>query len=85
MSKVLIVLSLAALAACGQATEAVNSDVTPVKLERQTADYFGHGAYGVQVSNIKQSVLGTSYRAYVSGSAYDCRYFRSAVTCRRAA
>ncbi len=84
MSRVLIVLSFAALTACGQATDAVNSDVTPLKLERATADYFGTGAYSVQVSNIKQSVLGSSYRAHVSGRAYNCRYFRSAVTCQYA-
>ena len=84
MPRLPVLLTFVALSACGQATTAINSDATPTKLQNDTASYFGTSRYNVHVSNQKQSVLGTSYQARVSGTLYDCRYFRSAVTCRRA-
>jgi len=84
MPRLLLILSFSALSACGYATDKVNSDVTQVKLESDTAGYFETSMSNVSVGSFKRSVVGTSYKARVSGNLYDCHYFRSAVTCNRA-
>ena len=84
MQKVLILTGVLALSACAQATESVNSDVTPAKLQADTADYFATNRGNVRVGNLKQSVVGTAYQARVAGTLYDCKYFRSAISCWRA-
>jgi hypothetical protein len=84
MHKSLLFGSLLALAACAQATETVNSDVTTAKLRTDTAVYFNTSPSRVQVGNMRQGVLGTAYQARVSGRVFDCHYFRSSVSCERA-
>ena len=84
MQKYLVLSAFIAVSACAQATDAINSDVTPLKLQTSTADYFDTTKRYVRVGNMKQSVMGTAYQARVGGKLYDCRYFRSVVTCNRA-
>ena len=84
MPRYLAIVSLAALAACAQATETVNSDVTTQGLQDRTASYFNTYGSNVQIVSYRQSVVGTAYKARVSGRLYDCKYFRSAITCNRA-
>ena len=81
MPRLLLILSFTALSACGYATDKVNSDATQAKLQGDTAGYFETSMSNVSVGSFKRSVVGTSYKARVSGNLYDCRYFRSAVTC----
>ena len=77
------ILSFLALTACGYATDKVNSDVSTAKLQSDTARYFGTSSNNVRVGNLKQSVLGTAYRAHIGDVSYDCHYFRKAITCDR--
>lgn len=81
MRKSLAFAGLLALAACSQATETVNSDVTSAKLRTDTAVYFNTNPSRVRVGNLRQSVLGTAYQAKVGGRVFDCHYFRSSVSC----
>lgn len=82
--KTLLSAGFLALAACAQTTETVNSDVTPAKLQRDTAVYFNTSPSRVAIGNVKKGVLGTAYQARVAGRVFDCHYFRSSVTCERA-
>ncbi|AZQ68080.1 hypothetical protein EF888_13620 [Silicimonas algicola] len=84
MRKFLAILALTSLAACATATEKVNSDVSAAGLKRSTATYFSTAPRNVQVGSLRQSMLGTSYKAKVSGRMYDCKYFRTSVTCQHA-
>ena len=84
MRRILIILSIGTLSACAQATDAINSDATPAKLKAETAEYFSTSAYNVRVGNMRPGLLGTAYQARVSGHLYDCRYFKTAVTCSKA-
>lgn len=83
MRKLPLILSGLALSACAQATDAINSDATPAKLRAETASYFSTSAYNVSVGNLNPGLLGTAYQARVSGRLYDCRYFKTAVTCSK--
>lgn len=80
-----ILLSIAALSACASTTEAVNKNVTPAKIQADTARYFSTSPRNVTISNVRQTMLGTNYRARVGRTNYTCSQFRSAVSCDRAA
>ncbi|NNE79353.1 MAG: hypothetical protein HKN18_03685 [Silicimonas sp.] len=84
MRKLILLVGILAVSACAQATDAVNSDVTQAKLQTDTAKYFDTSPRYVKVGNLKQSMVGTAYQARVGGRLYDCKYFRSAVSCWRA-
>ncbi|MBT8418541.1 MAG: hypothetical protein KJO42_13970 [Silicimonas sp.] len=84
MPRLLLVLPFTLLTACGSATDAVNKGVTPAKIQADTARYFSTSTKNVQVGNIQQTMLGTSYQARVSRVLYNCSQFRSAVSCDRA-
>ena len=84
MRKFLVILPLAALTACGSATEAVNKGVTPAKILADTARYFSTSTRNVRVANIRQTMLGTTYQARVGRTLYNCNQFRAAVSCDRA-
>ena len=84
MKQTAILAALLALTACADATRAVNSDVTPAKLQSDTASYFATSKRNVRVGNFKQSMIGTAYKARVGRTTYDCNYFRGAVSCNRA-
>lgn len=84
MRRILAILPLSALAACGYATEKVNSDVSMTMLEGETAAYFQTHSGNVSIENYKQGVWGTSYQARVAGTLYNCNYFRSSMTCQKA-
>ncbi|MEM7718723.1 MAG: hypothetical protein AAF222_05925 [Pseudomonadota bacterium] len=79
-----ILLPIFVLSACGQATDAVNSDATPAKVQVETATYFSTSPGNVRVGAFEQTLLGTKYKANVGGRSYDCHYIRSAVTCQNA-
>lgn len=84
MRKLLLPITFLALSACGgQVTDAVNSDVTPAKLQNDTAVYFATSRSRVKVGKFEQTVLGTKYKARVAGTLYDCHYFRSSISCNR--
>lgn len=72
------------MSACADATKVVNSDVSPAKLQTDTAAYFSTSKRYVRVGNMKKSVLGTAYQAKVAGRVFDCSYFRGTVSCSRA-
>jgi len=84
MRKLLIMVPLLVATACTQATEAVNSDVSVAKVQTETAKYFSTSTRNVAVGNFKQTVLGTAYKARVSGRMYDCHYVRGTVSCTAA-
>lgn len=82
MRKLLILAPVLALMGCAQATDTVNSDATPAKVQVETAKYFSTSSRNVRVGAFKQTLLGTEYKAKVGGRTYDCHYIRSAVSCR---
>lgn len=84
MKKIVILTAILGLGACASATEAVNSDVSRAGLQADTATYFATNRGNVRVGKVSQSVLGTAYQSRVSGTLYDCNYFRGAVSCSRA-
>ncbi len=84
MRKLLILAPVLALTACGQATEAVNSDATAANVQIQTAKYFSTSTKNVRVGAFKQTLLGTEYKAKVGGRTFDCHYIRKAVSCKKA-
>ncbi len=85
MRKILIVTSLVALGACssGEVNDTLHADATPSNIQMETAKYFETSRSRVRIGSLKQGILGTSYRAKVAGSIYDCKYFKKAVTCSR--
>lgn len=84
MKPAILIAGLLLVSACAQATDTVNSDATPAKLQKDTATYFNTSPSRVAVGNMRQGVLGTAYQARVAGRLYDCHYFRASVTCERA-
>lgn len=84
MQKALLALPLILLTACGSATDAMNKGVTPAKLRTDTATYFRTSEHNVAVGEIRQTMLGTSYKARIGKVVYDCNHFRAAVSCERA-
>ncbi|MEM7752335.1 MAG: hypothetical protein AAF230_02915 [Pseudomonadota bacterium] len=84
MRKFLILAPVLALTACGQATEAVNSDATAANVQAETAMYFSTSTRNVQVGGFKQTLLGTEYKAKVGSRSYNCHYVRSSVSCKGA-
>ncbi len=84
MRKILILAPILALAACAQATDAVNSDASATNVKYETAKYFSTSSKNVRVGAFKQTMLGTEYKAKVGGRTFNCRYLRSAVTCQNA-
>lgn len=84
MRKLIILAPFVILAACGQATDAVNSDATPANVQAQTAKYFSTSTGNVRVGAFEATLLGTKYKANVAGRTYDCHYIRSAVSCQNA-
>lgn len=84
MRKLLILSPVLALAACAQATDTVNSDASPAKVQVETAKYFSTSSRNVRVGAFKQTLVGTEYKAKVGGRTYDCHYIRSTVSCRNA-
>ena len=84
MRKLLILTPVLALAACAQATDAVNSNATEANIKTETAKYFSTSSRNVRVGYFKQNVLGTQYKARVGGRSYDCRYVRKIVSCTNA-
>ncbi len=84
MRNTLLLTSVLLLAACGEVTEKVNSDASPTALATETAKYFGTSRSRVAIGNMKPGVWGTAYKAKVSGTVYDCHYFKKSVTCSRA-
>lgn len=81
MQKSLAILALLALAACAETTDAVNSDASEAQLRVSTAKLFSTSARNVRVSSLKQTLVGTEYRAQVGRGLYNCHYFRGAVSC----
>ncbi len=84
MRKGLVLLSVLAVSACAQATETVNSDATAANVTVETAKYFSTSTRNVRVGNFKQTLVGTEYKARVSGRMYDCHYIRKSVSCTNA-
>ena len=84
MQKAILLAALLGLTACADATSAVNSDVSPAKLQSSTASYFATSNRNVRIGGLKQSVIGTAYKARVGRTLYDCNYFRGTVSCNRA-
>ena len=84
MRKLLILAPVLALTACGQATDAVNSDATPAKLQMETAKYFSTSSRNVRVGALEQTLLGTKYKAKIGSKTFDCHYVRSTVSCQNA-
>ena len=84
MRKLLILAPVLALTACAQATETVNSDASPAKVQSETAKYFSTSSRNVRVGAFKRTLLGTEYKAKIGGRTYDCHYIRSAVSCQNA-
>lgn len=84
MKKLVLITALLGLAACADATKAVNSDVSGARVQHETAVYFATSKSNVRVGGFKQSVLGTAYKARVGRTMYDCKYFRGTVSCSRA-
>ena len=85
MKKIVIIATFLGLGACADATKAVNSDVSGARLQHDTAVYFSTSKRNVRIGGVKQSVLGTVYKAKVGRTMFDCRYFRGSVTCSHAA
>ena len=83
MSRLLLVLSFTALAACGQATDAVNKGVTPTKLQADTAAYFRTSKSNVTIGKMQPSMLGMAYQARVGRTLYNCNQFKAAINCER--
>lgn len=84
MPRLLLVLSFAALTACGQASDAINKGVTPAKLQSDTATYFKTSPRNVKIGKMQQSMLGTAYQARVGRVLYNCNQFKAAINCERA-
>lgn len=84
MQKLIAIAALAALSACGYATEQINSDVSTAKLQQSTASLFKTSTSNVSVGNLKATVVGTEYKARVGSGLYDCHYIRGSATCERA-
>ena len=84
MSRILLVLFLATLTACGQATDAINKGVTPAKLQADTAAYFRTSKSNVAIGNMKPSMVGMAYQARVGRVLYNCNQFKAAINCERA-
>ncbi|MEM6385698.1 MAG: hypothetical protein AAF718_05620 [Pseudomonadota bacterium] len=84
MRKLIMMVFVLALAACGQATDAVNSDATPAKVQAETAKYFSTTSRNVRVGSFEQTLLGTKYRAKIGSRTFNCHYIRSTVSCQNA-
>ena len=88
MKKIVILSAVLALGACADVnqsvTETVNSDVSGASLQSSTAVYFATSKRNVKVGNVSQNVFGTAYQSRVSGTLYNCNYFRGTVTCNLA-
>ena len=86
MRKILFAALLPLLAACsgGSVTDTLHADATPQNLTIETAKYFETSRSRVAVGNLKPGILGTSYKARVAGTMYDCHYVKKAVSCDRA-
>lgn len=84
MIRILLVLSFVTLAACGQATDAVNKGVTPTKLQADTAAYFRTSKNNVVIAKMRPSILGMAYQARVGRVLYNCNQFKAAINCERA-
>lgn len=84
MPRLLLVLSFAALTACGQATDAINKGVTPAKLQADTASYFKTSPRNVSIGKMRASMVGTAYQARVGRVLYNCNQFKAAISCERA-
>ena len=84
MRKSLFLLPVLFVAACGQATDAVNSDATAVNVQYETAKYFNTSPRHVRVGALKQTLLGTEYKAQIGSRSFACHYIRKTVTCQNA-
>lgn len=86
MNKALVLTTALFLSACSgsEVTGKVHADATPQNIQIETAKYFATSSRNVRVGNMKSSMLGTAYQAKISGSLYDCRYFKKTVSCNRA-
>ncbi len=86
MQKALVLTAVLVLSACSGAemTDKLHADATPANIKLETAKYFSTSQRSVRVGNMRPGVLGTGYQAKVSGTLYDCRYFKKTVTCSRA-
>lgn len=82
MRSSMIIVPLLALAACGQATDAVNSDASAANVQMQTAKYFETSPRHVRVGAFKQTMLGTEYKAQVGRRTFNCHYIRKTVSCQ---
>lgn len=84
MRKSLFLLPVLFVAACGQATDAVNSDATAANVQYETAKYFNTSPRNVRVGAFEQTLLGTEYTAQIGRRSYTCHYIRKTVTCQNA-
>jgi hypothetical protein len=84
MRSSLFLIPVLALAACGEATDAVNSDASAANVQYATAKYFDTTPRNVRVGAFKQTMLGTEYKAQIGRRAFNCHYFRKTVTCQNA-
>lgn len=84
MRKILFLIPVLAIAACGEATDAVNSDATAANVQYETAKYFDTSPRYVRVGAFKQTLLGTEYKAQIGRRSFECHYIRKTVTCQNA-
>lgn len=84
MRKFLLLTVFTALAACGQASDAVNKGVTPAKLQADTAAYFRTSKSNVTIGKMQKSMVGMAYQARVGRTLYNCNQFKAAINCERA-
>lgn len=84
MRKLLKLAPVLVLAACAQATDAVNSDATAANVQKETAAYFATSSKNVRVGAFKQTLLGTEYKAQVGSRMFNCHYIRQTVSCQNA-
>lgn len=84
MRKSLFLIPILFVTACGQATDAVNSDATAANVQYETARYFNTSPRNVRVGAMKQTLLGTEYKAQIGRRSFICHYIRKTVTCQNA-
>ena len=86
MRRTVFATSFLVMAACSgsDVNDTLHADATPASIKLATATYFETSQRYVAIGNLKQGVLGTTYKAKIASTVYDCRYFKKTVSCSRA-
>lgn len=61
----------------------MNAKITDDDVKRKTATYFGVKLSQLEISNIKNETLATSYQVRLKGAFYNCAIYYGAVTCKK--